>query len=58
VNSWRPDLTGIRLNSYACGLPAHHRNVARLLEYIHYLEAQVEDLGAKLQEKEQNTDGN
>lgn len=40
------------MNSFACGLPAHHRNVDSLIAYIERLEQQVEDLTAQLTAKE------
>lgn len=44
-------MEAIRMNSFACGLPAHHRNVDSLIAYIMRLEQQVEDLAAELNKK-------
>lgn len=43
----RPHMEAIRMNSFACGLPAHHRNVDSLIAYIERLEQQIEDLLAQ-----------
>lgn len=45
------DVESIRLNSYACGLPAHYRNIDKLLKHIAALEAQIEDLQRQLSQK-------
>jgi hypothetical protein len=45
----RPDLHDIMMNSYACGLERHHKNVRALIEYIEHLEGQVAALSAAQQ---------
>jgi hypothetical protein len=38
----RPDLHTIMQESYACGLPRHWKDTRALIDYIGYLEQQLE----------------